>query len=129
MYSRLFSSSSSRFWFFSACLRVSSSFRWANKSLKSCSSTIRKETGPYLEEGIGEFPPYGWKKNLFAYKIGQYSKFFAPAAPIGTADEYSISHFFVDRSCYLKKVRRFLGKCWQKFTKIAYLKKISEKTC
>ena len=63
--------------------------------------------GPYLEGGIGEFPPpYGWKKYFFAYKISQYSKFFAPAAPIGTAGEYSVSHFFVDRSCFLKKVRR-----------------------
>ena len=28
--------------------------------------------GPYLEGGIGEFPPYGWKKYFFAYKISQY---------------------------------------------------------
>ena len=75
-------------------------------------------SGPYLEGGLGNSPPpYGWKKYFFAYKISQYSKFFAPAAPIGTAGEYSVSHFFADRSSYLKKFRRFLGKCCQKFTK------------
>ena len=31
--------------------------------------------------------------------------------------------FFVDRSCYIKKFRRFLGKCCQKFTKNSLFKK------
>ena len=47
-------------------------------------------TGPYLEEGeLGNSPLYGRKNILFfAYKICWYSKFFAPAVPIGAADIY-----------------------------------------
>ena len=72
---------------------------------KSRTWTRQSHPGPYLEGGLGNPPPptAGRKYTFFAYKMDQY---FAPAAPIGTAGEYSIPHFFVDR-CYFKKVVDF----------------------